>query len=121
MTLRSCAMSVSLILVSACAATAPPASAPASLTVASAGTPAGGTAEAQQDFTKSAARLGYHVVMIKSERNYCKSESTVESHLPKRECLTETQMAARLESGVDAPKGPILPGGVVVRPLPTGH
>jgi hypothetical protein len=120
MILRSCAMSVSLSLLGACAADAPPAT-PAPLTVASAGTPAGGTTEAQQEFIKSAARLGYHVVMIKSERNYCKSEAIVESHLPKRECLTETQMAARIDGDSDAPKSAILPGGVVVRPMPTGH
>jgi hypothetical protein len=124
MKLRNYVAIASLTLLGACAANTPAsAPAPAPQAIASATTPAGGTTEAQQQFIKAAAHLGYKVETVKSERRYCRSTAVVESHLAKRECLNETQMAAKIQSAQDA-NADSLNGtgttGVIVHPMIVG-
>jgi hypothetical protein len=123
MTIRTCAMAVSFSLLGACAATAPPASTPAPVTVASAGAPANGVTDAQlQQFIKMAAHLGYRVEVLNSERHYCKAQDVTESHLAKKECLNENQMAAKIKSSADSAQGPLLApnnSGVITRQMMT--
>jgi hypothetical protein len=121
MTIRFCAMAVSFSLLGACAATAPPASTPAPLTMAAVGAPANGVSEAQQQqFIKMAAHLGYRVEMVNSERHYCKTQDVTESHLAKKECLNENQMAAKIKNGGDSVPGSLLApnnSGVITRQM----
>jgi hypothetical protein len=122
MVIRNCIVAVSVSLLGACAASSPPASAPGAVTVASAGVPANGVTEAQQQqFNRLASRLGYHVEMVNSERHYCKSQEVTESRLAHKECLNENQMAAKIKSGDDSKASmPPMNGGVITR-QPSGH
>jgi hypothetical protein len=121
MNTRVFTLAACLSLLSACAATSPPPATSTPTTVASVGAPAEGVTDAQQQqFIKMASRLGYHVEMVGSERHYCHSHEMTESHLPKKECINENQMAARIKSGKEEEKNVLTQssattGGVITR------
>jgi hypothetical protein len=104
--IRICVVAASLSFLGACASTSQP---PAPIVVATAapttstGAPAAGvTADQQLQFIRLASRLGYHVEMVNNERHYCKVEDVTNSHLTHKECVDESQMAAKIKAGPDA-------------------
>jgi hypothetical protein len=92
MSTRFFGLALSASLLGACASTAPSG---AELN------PANGTDQQRQQFIRTAARLHFHQVMINSEPYYCRNEAVIDAPLTKQVCLTETQMAARIQSHSD--------------------
>jgi hypothetical protein len=89
MTIRIATL-VSVVLLSACAATPPPAPS----------TPEDVAADARQkQLIQMASRLGYRVEVVKSERHYCHEETPTGSRVARKECLNESEMITRLSDG----------------------
>jgi hypothetical protein len=112
MDIRSLTIVLSVSLLGACVPLVP-APAPAPVVVAAA-TPAnesvaGNTTEQHQKFLLAAARLGYRFETVHSKPRYCTRVDHTESYIPQKICLTEAQMAAKIEAGPERVQLEVMP------------